>query len=173
MVLQCLLNWQRQFIHSVWSLWNQFDGSWTCLSDTTFKPARCREFGYSQTSFLVWNKGIKIIFINISVQLQLIFSLLKSPLSFNHFLLLEWGSYIWMKTMTEKPACCYLIYSRHYYLLFLASERESLIKSWRTFAATLYWLTSPTSKFEGFEGITSHLDPKILSTTEWKSQAWE
>lgn len=108
-----------------------------------------------------------------ATSINLLTSEISTLFTFNYFLLLEWGSYIWMKTMTEKPACCYLIYSRHYYLLFLASERESLIKSWRTFADTLYWLTSPTSKFEGFEGITSHLDPKILSTTEWKSQAWE
>lgn len=106
MVLQCLLNWQRQFIHSVWSLWNQFDGSWTCLSDTTFKPARCREFGYSQTSFLVWNKVIKIIFLNISVLLQLIFSLLKSPLSLLLISFCFWSgvvTYGWKQWQKNQP----------------------------------------------------------------------
>lgn len=97
----------------------------------------------------------------ISASLTILFtSEISSLLAFNYFLLLELGSYIWRKTMIEKTACCFLIYSRHYYLLFLAFERESLIKSWRTFADMLYWLTSPISTFEGFEGITSHLDPK-------------
>lgn len=68
--------------------------------------------------------------------------------------------------MIEKTACCFLIYSRHYYLLFLAFEKESLIKSWRTFADTLYWLTSPISKFEGFENLASLLEPKTTPQSE-------
>ena len=103
----------------------------------------------------------------ISATLTILFtSEISTLLALNYFLLLEWGSYTWRKTMTEKTARCFLIYSRHYYLLFLASERESLIKSWRTFADTLYWLTSPISKFDGFEGSTNHLGPKTLSTAE-------